>query len=213
MQESSVHPAAGYYRRRVLPHLIHLGMRQEFLREYRQRLVAGAHGRVLEIGVGSGLNLPLYGEAVERVLAVDLSPELLTMARQPLARSRVPVELIEGSATALPMDAASIDTAITSWTLCSIADVGAALREVRRVLKPSGRLCFVEHGRAPDPDVRRWQDWLTPVWKRLAGGCHLNRQIPALLESAGFRIEHLDTGYMDGPRLLTYMYEGTSRPA
>jgi ubiquinone/menaquinone biosynthesis C-methylase UbiE len=119
--------------------------------------------------------------------------------------------LIEASAAALPLCDASIDTAVTSWTLCSITDVNTALREVRRVLKPSGALHFVEHGRAPDAKVRHWQDWLTPVWKRLAGGCHLNRPIRALLEEAGFTLERLDTGYMKGPRPMTFMYEGVAR--
>ena len=122
------------------------------------------------------------------------------------------VELIEGSAESLPFDAASVDTVVTTWTLCSIRDVGAALREMRRVLKPSGQLLFVEHGRSPDEKVCRWQDRLTPVWKRLAGGCHLNRPITRLVESEGFAIERIETGYAQGPRLVTYMYEGVARP-
>ena len=201
----------GLYERRVLPHLIHLGMRQEGLRSYRDRVTGGACGRVLEIGVGSGLNLSIYPGDVESVLALDSSPQLLAMARRQRSPS-VAVDLIEASAAALPLRDASIDTAVTSWTLCSIADVNMALHEVRRVLKPSGTLRFVEHGRAPDPRVRRWQDWLTPAWKRIAGGCHLNRPIRALLEDAGFTVEQLDTGYMQGPKPMTFMYEGVARP-
>jgi ubiquinone/menaquinone biosynthesis C-methylase UbiE len=122
------------------------------------------------------------------------------------------VELIEGVAEALPFDAGSIDTVVSTWTLCSIADAGAALQEMRRVLKPSGHLLFVEHGRSPDERVRRWQDRLTPVWKRVAGGCHLNRPIAQLVEDAGFAIDGMATGYMEGPRPMTFMYEGTARP-
>ena len=199
------------YERQVLPHLIHLGMRQDILRPYRDRVVRGASGHVLEIGAGSGLNLTLYEGDVERVLALDSSPQLLTMARRQRPQT-VAIDLIEASAEALPISDGSIDTAVTSWTLCSIADVATALREVRRVLKPGGALHFVEHGRAPDPGVRRWQDWLTPAWKRFAGGCHLNRPVRVLLEEAGFTIERIDTGYMQGPKPMTFMYEGVARP-
>ena len=199
------------YERRVLPHLIHLGMRQDVLRPYRYRLVHDASGRVLEIGAGSGLNLTLYEGDVERVLALDPSPQLLAMAHRQ-GTPAVAVDLIEASAEALPISNGSIDTAVTSWTLCSIADIAAALREVRRVLKPGGALRFVEHGRAPDPGVRRWQDWLTPAWKRLAGGCHLNRPVGVLLEEAGFTIARMDTGDMQGPKPMTFIYEGVARP-
>ena len=123
------------------------------------------------------------------------------------------VVLLRGAAEALPLERHSIDTVVTTWTLCTIADVAAALDEMRRVLRPSGRLLFVEHGLSPDANVRRWQDRLTPVWKRLGGGCHLNRPIRDLIEGAGFRIEQLQTGYMQGPRPMTYMYEGSARLA
>lgn len=202
----------GFYEDRILPRLIHHAMRQEMFLAYRQRLVAGTRGRVLEVGVGSGLNLPLYADAVAQVVGLDPSPRLLSIARE-VPRSRASsIALIEGSAEALPLGDATIDTVVTTWTLCSIPDVRAALREMRRVLKPSGQLLFVEHGRAPDEAVRRWQDWLTPAWKRLAGGCHLNRPIRQLLEDAGFGIERLETGYMKGPKPMTFMSEGSARP-
>jgi ubiquinone/menaquinone biosynthesis C-methylase UbiE len=202
----------GFYEDRVLPHLLHFAMRQEVLVAYRQRAVCGAHGRVLEVGVGSGLNLPLYTGAVTHVVGLDSSSHLLVKARQLQQASGSSIELIEGSAEALPLEKQSIDTVVTTWTLCSIPDVTAALQEMRRVLKPSGRLLFVEHGRAPDERVRRWQDWLTPAWKRLAGGCHLNRPIRELVEDSGFTIERVETGYMEGPKPMTFMYEGTARP-
>jgi len=202
----------GFYDERVLPYLVHLTMRQETFFAYRQRVVQDAHGRVLEIGVGSGLNLPLYGERVRQVTGLDPSPRLLSMARRAQAGSRVPFELIETSAEAIPLANESIDTVVSTWTLCSIPDALAALREMRRVLRPAGELRFIEHGRAPEATVRLWQDRLTPAWKRLAGGCHLNRPIRELLEDAGFRVERMDTGYMKGPKPMTFMYEGQARP-
>ena len=111
----------------------------------------------------------------------------------------------------LNLDDKSVDTVVTAWTLCTIPGVTRALSEMRRVLKPSGRLLFVEHGRSPDPNVRRWQDRLTPLWRRIGGGCHLNRAISQLIEESGFRIERMDTGYMKGPKPMTFMYEGSAR--
>ena len=201
----------GFYQNRILPHLVHLSMRQDTFSAYRRRLVPAAQGRVLEIGVGSGLNLPLYTDAAH-VVGLDTSPRLLSMARQAHRSGAASTELIEGSAEALPLEDKSIDTVVTTWTLCTIPDVNAALREMRRVLKPSGELLFVEHGRSPDARVRRWQDRLTPVWKRVGGGCHLNRPIRELLEQSGFRIERIETGYMKGPKPMTFMYEGRARP-
>lgn len=124
----------------------------------------------------------------------------------------VPSELIEGSAESIPLDDASIDTVVSTWSLCTIRDVAAALAEIRRVVKPDGQLVFVEHGLAPEDTVRRWQHRLTPFWKRLAGGCHLNRPISSLIEDAGFRIAQVRTGYMPGPKPMTFTYEGSARP-
>jgi ubiquinone/menaquinone biosynthesis C-methylase UbiE len=201
----------GFYATRILPHLIDLGMRQEILSEYRRRVVPAARGRVLEVGIGSGVNLALYTPAATLVVGLDSSPQLLAMAGRARARGTAPSVLVESSAESLPLENESVDTVVTTWTLCSIPDVTAALREMRRVLKPSGALLFVEHGRAADPAVRRWQNWLTPAWKRFAGGCHLNRPVRELVEAAGFQIERLDTGYMKGPRPMTFMYEGRAR--
>jgi len=200
----------GFYQDRILPHLVHLSMRQDTFAAYRRRLVPAAQGRVLEIGVGSGLNLPFYTQTVQRIVGLDTSPRLLSMARQ--VTGVVPIALIKASAEALPMEDQSIDTVVTTWTLCTIPDLAAALREMRRVLKPSGNLLFVEHGRSPDASVRRWQDRLTPMWKHLGGGCHLNRPIQERLVAAGFRIERLEMGYMKGPKPMTFMYEGRARP-
>ena len=201
-----------FYQDHVLPHVIHAARRQRNLAAYRERVISGAAGRVLEIGAGSGLNFALYGRDVERVLALAPSRKLLAMARRPAGNTTRPVELLDASAEAMPLPHRSVDTAVTTWTLCTIPEVARALTETRRVLKPGARLLFVEHGRSPDAGVRRWQDRLTPLWKRLGGGCHLNRGIADLIESAGFRIERLDTGYMPGPKLMTFMHEGLARP-
>ncbi|MCL4711793.1 MAG: methyltransferase domain-containing protein [Pseudorhodoplanes sp.] len=202
----------GLYQDHVLPLLIHLSMRQRNLAAYRARVVPAAQGRVLEIGIGSGLNLPYYGTAVEQVIGLDPSPKLLAMAREAARQTAIPLELIENSAEAIPLYNRSIDTIVTTWTMCSILDVRRALGEMRRILKPGGRLLFVEHGRSPDPSVRRWQDRLTPVWCCIGGGCHLNRAISELIAETGFRIERIETGYMRGPKPMTFMYEGVARP-
>jgi ubiquinone/menaquinone biosynthesis C-methylase UbiE len=180
---------------------------------FRQRVVGAAEGRVLEVGAGSGLNLPLYGPGVSSVLALDASSELLAMARERAAATSVPVEFLEASAEAIPIDNSSIDTVVTTWTLCTIADAQRALAEARRVLKPGGALLFVEHGRAPEADVARWQDRLDPLWSRMAGGCHLNRRIDALIAGSGFRIGSLAHARLPGPRTHTFLYEGCARPA
>lgn len=202
----------GFYQSQILPLLINLTMRQWNLAAYRSRVVPAAEGHVLEIGVGSGLNLPFYRRNVKHVIGLDPSPKLLSMARGNLRPGLSPVEFVEGSAEAIPLQNRSIDTVVTTWTLCSIPDAQRALGEMYRVLKPGGRLLFVEHGRALDPNVRWWQDYLTPVWKRLGGGCHLNRAIKVLIGGAGFQFERLETGYMRGPKPMTFMYEGSARP-
>jgi ubiquinone/menaquinone biosynthesis C-methylase UbiE len=201
----------GFYQDQIVPMLTSLSMRNRHLAAYRDRVVPAASGRVLEVGVGSGLNLPLYSTDVQQVIGLEPSPKLLNMARH-VGRRSFPVNLIEGSAEKIPLEKASVDTVVTTWTLCTIPDVDRALHEMRRALKPGGRLLFVEHGRAPDPNVVWWQDWLTPVWKRVGGGCHLNRAIASLIEGAGFRLERLETGYMHGPKPMTFMYEGSARP-
>jgi len=202
----------GFYTNRILPTLIDLSMRNKQLRPYRERVVGAAEGRVLEVGIGSGRNLLLYPARVERVIGLDPSPQLLAMAREAARVTERDIELLEGGAAAIPLEKASVDTVVSTWSLCSIADAPRALSEMRRVLKPGGRFLFVEHGRAPDAGVRWWQDRLTPIWKRLGGGCHLNRAIADLISRAGFHIERLHTGYMRGPNPMAYMFEGSARP-
>lgn len=197
----------GLFQRHILPHLINLGMRNKEVARYRQRLIPRATGRVLEVGVGSGLNLPFYGDGVTRVFGLDPSPELLEMAGRQARTTRFAVEFLLASGEEIPMENDSVDTVVATWTLCSIPDVHKALGEVRRILRPGGRFLFVEHGLAPDADVERWQRRLTPYWKHI-GGCHLDRPIADLIRAGGFRIDDLDTGYGKGPRPLTYMYQG-----
>ncbi len=179
----------------------------------RALFVPQARGDVLEIGIGSGLNLPFYSSEVRHIYGVDPSVELQRMARSRAGGVPIEVEFLTQSAEeVLPLPSASIDTAVLSWTLCSIPNPVRALEQMRRVLKPSGCLMFAEHGRAPDPGVAAWQDRLTPAWKRVAGGCHLNRKVDRLLVDAGFRIASLMTFYIAGPRPVTYTYQGIARP-
>jgi ubiquinone/menaquinone biosynthesis C-methylase UbiE len=200
------------YQRLVVPYLVHLSMRQQRLEPYRRRVVPAAKGRVLEIGVGSGINFRFYPDATTAIVGIDPSPRLLTMAQSAAENTSSRVELIEASAEALPLEDKSVDTVVSTWTLCSIPNLERALQEMRRVLRSDGRLLFVEHGEAPEQSVSRWQHRLTPIWKRLAGGCHLDRPIETLIRSAGFEIDRLATGYMEGPKLLTFLSEGVARP-
>jgi ubiquinone/menaquinone biosynthesis C-methylase UbiE len=202
----------GFYQEQIVPLLINWSMRQRDLVAYRSRIIPAAEGRVLEIGIGSGLNLPFYSRNVSHVIGLEPSPRLLAMARRAERTGFGSVEFIEGSAEAIPLKDASVDAVVTTWTLCSIPDAARALHDMRRVLRPGGHLLFVEHGRAPDPNVVWWQDRMTPVWKRLGGGCHLNRAIGVLIEDAGFQFDWLETGYMRGPKPMTFMYQGSARP-
>jgi len=196
----------GFYSQHVLPWLIDTAMRNGRFTPYRQRVVPAAEGRVLEIGAGSGVNLPYYSARATEVLGLEPHPKLQTMA------SGTGFRMVNGSAEAIPLERASVDTVVTTWTLCSIPNADVALGEMRRVLRPGGRLLFVEHGLAPEARVQLWQHRLTPLWKRIGGGCHLDRVIPELIREAGFEMVELKAGYMAGPRPLTFMYEGSARP-
>jgi ubiquinone/menaquinone biosynthesis C-methylase UbiE len=202
-----------FYQDRILPHLINLTMRNSHLAPFRERVISAAEGRVLEIGIGSGLNLPFYRPQVKEIFGLEPSPQLITMAQRAARDSSSPVAFIEGTAEAIPLDDRSIDTVVTTWTLCTIPEAVQALMEMRRVLKPDGQLLFIEHGLAPEENVRKWQDRVTPLWKRIGGGCHLNRPIPILIERAGFSIAALENSYLPkAPRMMGYLYEGRARP-
>jgi ubiquinone/menaquinone biosynthesis C-methylase UbiE len=202
----------GFYEQWIVPALIDLSMHNKRLRPYRERVAGAAEGRVLDLGIGSGLNLPFYARQVGEIFGLDPSPRLLARVRSKTQGMQTPVHPLEGSAERMPLADRSMDTVVMTWTSCSIPKVGTALEETRRVLKAGGRLLFVEHGRAPELGVARWQDRLDPLWQRFSGGCHLNRKIDDLLSDAGFRIDRLETGYIPGPRIMTFFYEGAATP-
>jgi len=200
----------GFYDRWIVPRLLDLAMRSRVLDHYRERTIETARGLALEIGVGSGLNLPLYGPAVTRVVGLDPSTELLRLASRRAGDVVIPVSLLRASAEHLPLADALFDTIVMTWTLCSIPNPIAALMEMRRVLRPGGRLIFVEHGLSPEIRTARWQHRLTPYWRRISGRCHLDRKMDELIRSAGFEIDAVETGYMKGPKPWTFMYQGSA---
>ena len=202
----------GFYEKYLLPHLLNLAMKNKEAAAHRRRILPSARGRVLEVGIGSGLNLPFYSRDVHSVVGVDPSEGLLRMAREAAKGLPFPVEFVRRGTEELPFEDQSFDSVVTTWTLCTIPHAPEALGEMRRVLKADGRLIFLEHGRSPDARVGAWQDRITPVWKCCAGGCHLNRRIDAMIEAAGFDIARLATGYLiKGPRPFTYHFEGQAR--
>jgi ubiquinone/menaquinone biosynthesis C-methylase UbiE len=199
----------GFYAKRILPHLINAAMKNKDATRLRAVWVPEARGRVLEIGIGSGLNLPFYSSQVECLYGVEPSAELQKMAEERAKRSNLRVEfLLQSAEDAIGLADESVDTVVMTWTLCSIPDPMRALAQMKRVLKPDGRMLFIEHGKSPDAGVARWQDRLQPAWKKIGGGCHLNRKIDQLLGTAGFEIQELQTGYLPGPRPMTYTYQG-----
>ncbi|MDW8469099.1 MAG: class I SAM-dependent methyltransferase [Burkholderiales bacterium] len=200
-----------WYERRVLPLLTDIACGMPPIRRQRERIVPLARGRVLEVGIGTGRNLAHYvREKIDALVGLDPAPEMLSRARRRARRAGIEAHVVVQSAERIPCADASFDTVLVTYALCSIADPLAALAEMRRVLKPDGRLLFLEHGLAPDPAVRRWQSKLSPFWSRIAGGCRLDRDVPALLRSAGFRCEDLQAAYLPGPRVLAYNYWGAA---
>jgi ubiquinone/menaquinone biosynthesis C-methylase UbiE len=202
----------GLYAKCVLPRLIDLAMRNKDTTRLRAEYLPQARGDVLEIGIGSGLNLRFYSPEVHHVYGVDPSIELQRMAEK--RASAVPFEvtfLRQSAEEPLPLADSSIDTVVVTWTLCSIPNPVLALQQMRRVLKASGRMIYIEHGRSADTGVTAWQEWLTPLWKRIGGGCHLNRKVDDLVRAAGFQITEQKTFYLPGPRPMTYMYQGIAQ--
>jgi len=206
--------AATWYDRHILPWALDFACGLPMVGRQRQKVVPLAHGRVLEVGIGTGLNMPYYDKArVQQITGLDPALELHPRARKRIAAAGLPVELVGLSAEQIPRPDASFDTVLVTYSLCTIPDPLAALREMRRVLAPGGTLLFCEHGRAPDAAVARWQDRLQPLWGKFAGGCHLNRDIPDLLGAAGFACPTLHTRYLSGPRVMTFNYWGEARAA
>lgn len=199
----------GFYDDFVVPYCVELGCGTKKLRPEREKATQGLSGRVLEIGFGSGLNVGVYPGAVTQILAVEPSARARKIGRKRIEGSAQPIEFVGLEAEKLGLSDASVDSALSTFTLCTIPGIQRALAEVRRVLVPGGSFHFLEHGRAPDARVARWQDRLNGIQQFVAGGCNLNRDIPGLVEGAGFRIETLDAAYHAAmPRPMGYLYRG-----
>lgn len=205
----------GFYETHILPHLLDKACSLASVTELRQQLVPQCQGTVLEVGMGSGLNLPFYDPArVDKLYGLEPSEAMRRKARHPIARAPLPVDWLGLPGEAIPLEDESVDTLLLTFTLCTIPDWHKALEQMHRVLRPDGQLLFLEHGQCPDVGVRTWQDRLTPVWKKLAGGCHLNRPIAELLSRGGFAIEKLENFYLPKtPRLAGYLYMGRALKA
>lgn len=201
----------GFYDKYILPSVLNCACGSKPVRYQREKIVPHAEGVVLEIGIGSGLNLPYYkGDKVTRIIGLDPSPELNAMAEKTAAELGLSVEFILASAESIDLPDDHVDTVLVTYTLCTIPDAVRAVKEMRRVLKPEGKILFCEHGLAPDETVAKWQDRIDPLWGRIAGGCHLNRDIPKLIRSAGLSIETMDEMYLPStPKFAGYNYWGS----
>ena len=201
-----------FYNDRILPHLINRACSTKPTRKQREKIVHRAYGDVLEIGFGGGLNLRHYDRRnVRRIFGLEPSEGMRKSAARRIAESDIDVELIGLPGEEIPLDDGAVDSVLVTYTLCTIPDVVTALQEMRRALKPGGHLFFCEHGKAPDQDVQKWQRRLNPGWRRISGGCNMDRDIPALLREGGFDIEDDNRMYVPGIRALSYNYWGAAR--
>lgn len=205
----------GFYEKRILPRVINCACGTKPIMKQREKIVPAASGTVLEIGIGTGLNLPYYDAArVDRLIGLDPSERSWELAGQRAAHVGFPVEFIGLPGEQIPLDDASVDTVLVTYSLCTIPDPIAALHGMARVLRPGGKLVFCEHGKAPDPAVHKWQNRLNSGWKRVLGGCNLNRDIPAILGEGGFEIAAMEQRYLPGtPRFAGYNYWGSAHRA
>jgi len=203
----------GVYSKYIFPRLLDRAMSSEAKETVRQRLLADARGDVLEIGFGTGLNLRHYPKQISRLVAVDTNPGMHRRAVQRLQQCHFSVEHHQVAAEATGLESASFDTVVSTWTLCSVADVDQVLQEIARVARPDGKFLFVEHGLCPEPRVQRWQNWLNPINRLIGAGCNLNRDMPKLIQQSPLRIERLETYYIQGvPRIGAFTFEGSARP-
>ncbi|MGD8605828.1 MAG: class I SAM-dependent methyltransferase [Myxococcales bacterium] len=203
-----------FYEQYVMPRFIDLACGTETAQQQRKRVVGLAEGRVLEMGFGSGFNLPLYDpRRVEKVIGVEPHDVMWSRSAKRRSQASVPVERIASSGEQLALDDGAVDTALVTYTICTIPDAVSALREMRRVLQPDGQLLFVEHREAPDPGVRKWQRRIDPLWTRISGGCHSGRPIIDYIRAAGWDIDWLESGYIPGPKPISYEYWGAARAA
>ncbi len=199
----------GWYEEHVLPRFINLACSTKPTRKQREKIVPLARGDVLEVGIGSGLNLPYYDQdKIRKIWGLEPSEGMRRLAEKKLVDSTLDLEFIDLPGEEIPLADNSVDTVVVTYTLCTIPDAGKALEGMRRVLKKDGCLLFTEHGQAPDEDVRRWQRRLNPAWSFVAGGCNINRDIPKLITDAGFRLDNDERMYIPGPRVLSYNYWG-----
>jgi ubiquinone/menaquinone biosynthesis C-methylase UbiE len=199
----------GLYEKYLLPKILNAVMKSPDLAHIRSQVVPKASGHVLEVGIGSGLNLPFYEKSV-KVTGLDPSTELQVYAREVAKESGLDVEFIGQSGEEIPSEDNYFDSVVITWTLCTIPDPVRALGEIRRVLKPGGKMIFAEHGHSPDLDVSRWQARVNPLWRMLAGGCNLNRKMDDLIISSGFNFDSLAEGYIPGPKFATYNFRGVA---
>ena len=202
----------GLYTNQILPRILDCGMGLSYIGEERQKCLSNVSGQVLEIGFGSGLNLPYYSSRVERLVAIDPSRVSAKLARKRVVVAPFPVEYLPLKGEEIPASEQSFDSVVSTFTLCTIPDVVTALWQIRRVLKTDGRFFFLEHGRSSDPSVQRWQDRLNRVQRVVFGGCHLNRDMEQLILSAGFEILALEKYYAKGPKVASHFYRGLARP-
>ena len=201
-----------WYEQRILPGLINFACGMKPTRKQREKVVPRAVGDVLEVGFGSGLNLPFYErDKVRHLWGLEPSEGMRRRAQHAIEQGRIEVELIEQPCEEIPLDDNCADTVVITYTLCTIAELLPALEGVRRVLKPAGQLLFCEHGKAPDQNVHRWQERLNPVWRRFSGGCNIQRDIPAILQESGFKIADDNRMYIPGIKALSYNYWGAAR--
>jgi len=203
----------GFYRKYILPRATHFACSLKPASIQRGKVVPLASGRVLEIGIGSGLNLPFYEPGrVQHLWGLDPSRENWVLTEGSRAPVDFDVEFLEAAAEAIPLDSACADCVVMTYTLCTLPAVRPAMEEIRRVLIPGGQLIFCEHGAAPDAGIRRWQDRLNPLWRRVSGGCNLNRATPELLLQGGFKIQEMEAGYIPGWKPASFNYWGIARP-
>lgn len=201
----------GFYDEKILPRFINLACSSKPSMKQREKIVPHAAGDVLEIGFGSGLNVPFYDkQKVRKIFGLEPSEGMRKLAEERISESGLDIELIDLPGEEIPLEANSVDTVLITYTLCTIPDVAAALEGMRRVLKPGGKLLFSEHGKAPDESVIRWQNRLNPAWRKIGGGCNMNRDIPAMILEGGFRITEDERMYVPGPRIFSYTYWGSA---
>ena len=203
-----------FYENYCLPHIINFVCGLKEIQKLREKVIPDAHGKVLEIGMGSGLNIPYYNaEKIELVWGLEPSEGMRKKAQSNLRQAPFEVRLLDLPSEEIPLNDNSVDTVVLTYTLCTIPDWQKALQQMRRVLKPDGKLIFCEHGEAPDENIRKWEERINPVWKKVVGGCNLGRPIPRFIEEGGFNIENIESHYLPGPKFAAYNYSGTANPS